>query len=182
MVAKWKKVWLQFHWTLNTARQFLGGNLSINSWAIFYACNTVWYEKYSIKYFHQIYMHIFSFQNIFITWRSDRHIGSHHILGRKGIEIEYLHIGGRNRKNSKSNINNHCHVRKNCTGNQICSITSSVNGLWTQRNLTGIVLSYDSTFGSDRIRYSTIWTSDRIMCIIGILKLYMECQLKELLS
>ena len=51
----------------NTAKQFLDGNLLRNLLGILHTWNTVWFEQYSVQYCHVVYMHIFWFQNIFIT-------------------------------------------------------------------------------------------------------------------
>ena len=56
----------------NIATQFLGRNLLRNLFEILHMWDTEWFEQYSINYFNVIHMHIFWFENIFLTSRSDR--------------------------------------------------------------------------------------------------------------
>ena len=69
----------------NTATQFPNGNLMRNLLGILHTCDTMWFDPYSIKYLILTYMHIFRFENIFLTQRLDYHIMSHHTFGGWGL-------------------------------------------------------------------------------------------------
>ena len=65
----------------NIATQLFGRNLLRNLCDILQTWDTEWFEQYSLSYWNVIYMHIFWFENIFITLRSDRYITSDHTFG-----------------------------------------------------------------------------------------------------
>ena len=73
----------------NTATQILGGNLLRNLFDIQHTWDTVWFEQYSIYYFNVVCMHIFWFENIFITLRvGSPHVRSYFWWAGGGIEVK----------------------------------------------------------------------------------------------